>query len=98
MIVLELLLGPQRQLAADAPAQVAYDLPVGAAFAYRLHGLSDPLHTAFAVGKRSILFRECRGGQHHVRDLRRLVQKDILHHQELQVLEGLFRVMEVRLA
>ena len=56
------------------------------------------LNAALGVGERAVLLREARHGQDHVGQLRRLRQEEVLHDEEVQVLEGLLDVRDVRVA
>ena len=97
VVIGKLVFQVQSQLAAQAPAQVGDDLPVGTAFASGGHGPPYPLHPAFAVGESAVLLGETGGGQDHVGDLRGLVHEYVLYHQELQAFEQLLRVVQVGL-
>ena len=90
MLIAELGLDVERQAAAHAPAQIGEDVPIGTAFANRLDHLPDPLDSTLAVGERAVFLREAGGRKNDVGDLGCLVHENVLHHQELQVLEGLF--------
>ena len=94
----ELVFQGEAQLAAHPAPQVADYLPVGAAVSPGFHCLADALHPPFAVGEGAVLLGKAGGGQHHVGNLGRLVHEDVLHHQELQVLEQFGGLVQVRLA
>ena len=74
--------------------ELAHDPQLVARVAGRVHGLAHALHAALAVGDGALAFRpRRRRGKHDVRELRRLREKDLLHHEMIELLE---QVRDVR--
>ena len=70
------------------------DLPVLIARLGR-HDLAHPRDAPLGVGERAVLLEEGRARQEHVRELRRLVQEQVLNDDALQRLHGACDVMRV---
>src|SRR5581483_457378 len=96
-LVLELLDG-HLQPAGDTAREVGGDVPVRPALPDGRDGAAHALHAPFAVREGPVLFRERSGRQDDVREFGRLVGEYVLDHQELQLLDRLFRVGDVGLA
>jgi hypothetical protein len=76
--------------------QITNDLEVAPRIAaYRERG-SHKLHAPLGVRERAFLLRKTHAGQNHMRHLRGLVQEDILHHKELDLLKRFTDVIGVR--
>ena len=87
----------QAQAAADAPRDVAGDVPVRARLADRRQCRTHPLDAPLTVGEGAFLLGERGGRQHDVRGLGGFLQEDVLDHQEIEVVHGVPRVVQVRL-
>ena len=83
--------------AADAPSEVADDLPVRAAFARGRDGPAHALHAPLAVREGALALGKGAGGQHDIGDCGRLVQEEVLHDEEVERTQGLLGVMQVGL-
>jgi hypothetical protein len=80
---------PTGQLTGDPPIRPR--LPRG------LDGLSHALHATLGVGERPLLLGEGGRGQENVGPLGRLVKKQVLHDQHVELIDRLLGVMEIRL-
>ncbi len=72
------------------------DLPVFLRFTWRVLGFAPHLNTPLGAGLGAAPFRIAGGRQDDVGEFGGLGQEDILHDQELQALEGLPDMVEVR--
>ena len=88
--------GSPRRLATRR-ASSADDPPVGARLAGRRQGTAHALDPALRVREGPVLLGEGGGGQEDMRALRRLVHEEVLHHQAVELPEGLLGVVEIRL-
>ena len=61
----------------------------------RVDGLAAPLHTPIGIGEGPVLFREGRGRQDDVGKTCSFGEKDILHHQVIQLRQRGARMVEV---
>ena len=83
---------------AEAAADVEDDLNVVAGVARRVQGLARALNAPLAVGDGAFaLAPRGRAGQHHVGQLRRLGEEDVLHHEVVETLQEVHGVLLVRL-
>ena len=95
--VAELPFQAHAQTMRHATRHVADDFPIGAALTDGLDGLADALYSALAIGKRAILFRKAGGRQHHVGDFSRFMQKQVLDHEKVELLQRRLGMVQVRL-
>ena len=79
---------PEAPVRAEAAGQIGQDLPVGTGLAGRLDGLAHALDRTGRVGEGALLLAPAGGGKHHVGQLGRLGEEDVLHHEEIQVLQA----------
>src|SRR5690349_2666315 len=81
---------------ADPVGDVLHDLPVDPGLARRVEHLAAELHAAVGVGVGALLLQVGGGGQDHVGELGGLGQEDVLHHQEIELGQGLAHLVDVR--
>ncbi|KAF5042192.1 hypothetical protein DSECCO2_515170 [anaerobic digester metagenome] len=75
--------------------EFADDLPVFLRLPWRVLGLLPALDTPLGVRLGAVLLGVAGGGEHHVGEVARLGQEDVLDDQELEVLEPFLDVVEV---
>ena len=82
---------------ADSPRELLDDPPVLTRVAGEFQGLSTHLHLAIAVRDRTVLFGPRRGRQHHIRVECCLGEKNVLHHQMLELGQRRAGVIHIRI-
>jgi len=81
---------------AHLSGDIGHDLPVKSGLARRVDGLSPHLDPALGAGLGPVLLCVTAAREHDVSEFRGLVQEDVLDDQELEVLECLLDMVEVR--
>ena len=95
--VVELAVHAHAQSARHPLGQLAGDPPVGPRLAPGLQRLAHALNAPLGVGERPFLLGEGSGGQEHVSALGRLVHEEVLHHEPVELADGLLGMMQIGL-
>ena len=95
--VVELAADREPEPLRHALGELARDPPVGPRLARPREGLAHALDAPLRVGERALLLGERRRRQEDVGARGRLVQEEILHDEDVELLDRLLRVVEVGL-
>src|SRR5256886_16272719 len=85
------------QPSGDALGELARDPPVRTSLARRRQGLAHALNAPLRVGERALLLGERGGREEDVGALGRLVHEEVLHDEDVALVDRLLGVVEVRL-
>ena len=80
-----------------SPGEIADDLPIGARFADGRQGAAYALYAAVGIGEGAIFFGKAGGGQDDIRHIARLILEDVDADKQVQHLEGVLGMSEIRL-